>query len=296
MNALIYDCEIIRAIPHSDKPDLPEIQYCAGWHDINNMGLSCISVYDYQEDAYRVFLADNFEEFQELANNRKHIIGFNSLSFDDRLCRFNGLHINTTYDLLVEVFLASGQPPIYTKGVTRSGYGLDDIALANLGRGKSGNGATAPVLWQEGARGQVIDYCLRDVTLTKKLFDRRGALLDPTTKEVLHLPTPSGLPLGAGGLEVRSRVNAGDLEPMIEMLVDGRLLGQLSPTDMRQHALRLLAAAEAAQADSLLLRFCLDVTKGDHRMASVMLKTFRDLREETDRLRAMNGERHEEDA
>jgi hypothetical protein len=40
----IFDLEIIKAIPPKDEADrIPGIEYCAGWKDFENMGISCIS-------------------------------------------------------------------------------------------------------------------------------------------------------------------------------------------------------------------------------------------------------------
>lgn len=188
LKALIYDCEIIKAIPGKYEPRDPSIKYCDGWHDHANMGISVICAYHYPTDRYRVFCQDNFGEFQGLVMACDQIIGFNSIKFDDQLCAAHGIKVQTTYDLLCEVFEASGQPRQYTPGLTRSGYGLHQIAHANLGQGKTGNGALAPVQWQYGQIGQVIDYCLQDVALVKKLIDKLPVLIDPTDGSTLNLP------------------------------------------------------------------------------------------------------------
>jgi hypothetical protein len=48
---------------------------------------------------------------------------------------------------------------------------------------KSGNGALAPILWQRGQVGEVIDYCLNDVHITHELFKvmlgMSGMLVNP---------------------------------------------------------------------------------------------------------------------
>ena len=109
------------------------------------------------------------------------------MSFDDNLCRANGIQIQTTYDLLSEVRIASGQPPHYVKGKTRAGYSLERLAQENLGYGKSGQGALAPLLWQRGNYGAVADYCLGDIHITRVLFNRRLRLIDPNSGAVLIL-------------------------------------------------------------------------------------------------------------
>jgi hypothetical protein len=199
-SAIIYDCEIINCIPerNGSKPD-PSLTYCAGWNDHANMGISCIGVYDYLEDRYRVFLPDNLDAFAKLASERDYVVGFNSVQFDDELCRVNGIKIRTTYDLLQHVRLAAGEPKVWTPGLSSKGFALDSLAQANLGAGKSGNGALAPELWQRGHIGQVIDYCLLDVQITRKLLEMGSSfsaslpgvgLKDPRRGhegEILHL-------------------------------------------------------------------------------------------------------------
>jgi hypothetical protein len=110
------------------------------------------------------------------------IVGFNSSGFDDRLCQAHGIKIKTDFDLLTQVRVASGQPREYVSGVTRKGYSLQNLAIANLKEKKTGTGKLAPVLWQKGRKKEVIDYCLNDVGLLKKLYFKflRGQLYDPS--------------------------------------------------------------------------------------------------------------------
>lgn len=194
-SALIYDCEIVNCIPPRNRADCDSsLTYAGGWTSYAEMDISTICVYDYSTDAYRVFLEDNLGEFDKLVAEREIIIGFNSKFFDDKLCLVNDLKVETTYDLLSEIRVASGQPPGYVYGQTRKGYSLEALAKANLGIGKSGSGALAPELWQRGKFGTVISYCLNDVAITRKLFELglSGDLKDPTNGERLELPTPGG--------------------------------------------------------------------------------------------------------
>lgn len=190
MNAIIYDCEIEKCVPQRGVPNDPRFDYCEGWDDHANMGITCIGVWDYQEQCSRVFLADELREFAELVRARDHIIGFNSIYFDDLLCRANGIEITTTYDVLVEVRRATGQPDAYVPRVTRAGYALENLAQSNLGVGKTGNGALAPMLWQEGKHEEVIEYCRHDVVLTKRLLESWQHLKDPNDGHTFMLRRP----------------------------------------------------------------------------------------------------------
>lgn len=188
---LIYDIEIIKAIPSKNEPRIEGIAYCEGWHDHVNMGISVIGCYDYVEDRYRVFCKDNFDDFQLLVNESETIVGFNSLAFDNKVCAANGINVpaSKSLDLLVEIWKAAGLSETF-QYPTHLGYGLDAVCEANFDRKKTGHGALAPVQWQNGEIGSVIDYCLNDVALTKEIVDeiaRSGKLLCPKTTKVLNL-------------------------------------------------------------------------------------------------------------
>lgn len=188
---LVYDCEIIKGILGKNERPVEGVEYCAGWRDFPNMGISVIGAYDYWDDRYRVFCDDNFDEFKVLAAERSPV-SFNGIAFDDQLCRANGIPVTTEYDLLVETWAAAGLGPEF-RYPSHTGYGLDAICEFNaLGR-KTGNGALAPVLWQQGKHGQVIDYCLQDVRLTVRLLDlvlSRGAITCPKTNVTLTMRRP----------------------------------------------------------------------------------------------------------
>jgi hypothetical protein len=171
MKTLIYDAEIINCIPSGEIN--PNLSYCKDWNDYANMGIAVIGTWvswKLPTRRYQAFTRQELDQFQELVNQAERIVGFNSLSFDDKLLQANGIKITTTFDLLCEIRKASLQPPHYTKGVTRKGYSLDNLAIANLGVGKTGTGELAPVLWQQGRYQDVISYCLNDVKLTKRLY------------------------------------------------------------------------------------------------------------------------------
>lgn len=192
--ALVYDLEIIRAIPDRNEARIEGIEYCAGWGDHANMGISVLCAYDYAEQRYRVFCADNLKEFAALCASRYPLVGFNNLDFDNRVLAAAGVMIepDCCYDILGEIWRALGRRV--------RGYRLDDCAPAALGPSavKSGDGALAPVLWQQSNAGTVIDYCLNDVRLTKGLFDRvieDGGITDPHTMGLLRLRQPEGVSL-----------------------------------------------------------------------------------------------------
>ncbi len=193
---LIYDIEILKAVPPKDAREIISgVEYCGGWDDKENMGISCIGAYDYLEDRYRVFTKGNFQEFMELVSMRSLIVGFNSIPFDNAVVKAAIDFVipeSKSYDLLREIWIASGLHPEF-QYPSHVGYGLEACCSANWGTKKTGNGAFAPVYWQSGHYGKVIDYCLNDVRLTKQLFDAAmyGApITSPVDKKPLTLAIP----------------------------------------------------------------------------------------------------------
>lgn len=195
LDAIVYDAEIVNCVPTSDEPRDPDLAYCQGWNDKAGMGVAVVAAIDLWTGQPRIFLEDNLAEFAAMVATRFHLIGFNSKSFDDPLLAAAGVSVTTTYDLKLEFFKALGQRLKSYKG----GRTLDAIAAANLGEQKSMKGALAPVLWQRGQKGQVIDYCLKDVFLTARLIHKLPALIDPVTGQTVTL-TPMAEAAEVGSL------------------------------------------------------------------------------------------------
>lgn len=187
---MVYDLEIKKAIQGKSEPKLAGIEYCSGWQDHANMGISCGVVYDYRDDRYRVFMDDNKEEFKLFLDEADILVGFNHISFDNNLLAANGIRPKAEdFDILVEVWKAAGLGPAF-RYLTHAGYGLDAVCAATTGYRKNGHGAIAPVDFQRGKYGSLIDYCINDVRLTKGLLDliRMGqALTDPKTGRPLDI-------------------------------------------------------------------------------------------------------------
>lgn len=190
MKLMVYDAEIVNAIPDRSTEPLQGIHYCKGWRDYFGMGVSVICAYVWDE-GYRIFLKDNFHVFKELAEDPEILcVGFNNHSFDDALVeQALGVQISAhrSWDLLRAVRVARGGLPQAVGGPN-----LDQLAKANFLPGKSGNGVFAPILWQQGKTGQVIDYCLNDVITTKKLVELviDGRLRDPDNYRILPVTLP----------------------------------------------------------------------------------------------------------
>lgn len=188
MKYILYDIEIIKAIP--DKSPIPEIQYCGGWNDHANMGISVIGfcqILTGDDDPFAVLdtrdplssfaiskpdylIGDEFglAAFAKLANDADGVIGFNSRNFDDRVMLAVGYPVATTYDLLEEVRIAAYGSADFLGAPKGYSYKLGKIGEAN-GHAKTGDGANAAIQWQNGEHRAVIEYCLNDVAITAQL-------------------------------------------------------------------------------------------------------------------------------
>jgi hypothetical protein len=119
------------------------------------------------------------------------LIGFNSKNFDDKLLQANGINLSTDYDVLEQIRIAAYGSPNWQACPKGFSYSLEAITSAN-GFKKTGHGALAPQLWQDGKRQEVISYCINDCLITKEilLLGMNGLLKDPNTGNFLKLEPP----------------------------------------------------------------------------------------------------------
>lgn len=192
---IIIDVEIKRAIPpRKGEAPLPEgIEVCGGWRDFANMGISVVCTYDTATHLSRVFLEEDFEELVSYLDN-KSTAGFNTKRFDLPLLGHHGVKCqnpNDHYDMLEQIWIALGLHPDKFYYKTHGGWSLDAICQATLGIAKTGHGALAPVWWQQGRRGKVIDYCLNDCHMEGQLLMhiQAGRLVKNMAGHSVHVPS-----------------------------------------------------------------------------------------------------------
>lgn len=187
---IVYDIEIVKAIPDKKAPRLEGIEYCGGWRDFLGMGIAVLCAVDMDEAVPRVFLQDNLPKFAEWSKGAI-LCGHSNHQFDDELVRAHGLwQAAGSYDILRHLREAVGEPMDFTPGRTKGGRRVDDLARVNLGIQKSMDGGMAPVRWQQGAHGEVVDYCLRDISIEARLFSLRQHLIDPVSGATVCLAGP----------------------------------------------------------------------------------------------------------
>ncbi len=137
----------------------------------NNFGalkISVVCAYSYDEDKYFSFEEHDMTALAELMNRAARIVGFSSNRYDVPVLNgyFRRLRIDCDLwkkeriDLLEEIELATGER-----------ISLSRLAEANLGETKEQHGFDAIQLYREGKLDELKQYCLKDVRLTKEIYD-----------------------------------------------------------------------------------------------------------------------------
>ena len=186
---IIYDLEIQKLIPSSKTNKLSGFDYCEGWEDHFGMGFACAVTFDSARGEYRVFDEFMIEDLKAAFRRTDMVAGFNIIRFDNKVLAPYEITIpdNKCYDLLTEIARAAGTPNDF------KGLSLNAICEVNFKTGKTGSGADAPKLYQQKRFGELFDYCLADVRLTKKLLDRVmeiGHIINPRNNQWIRVNRP----------------------------------------------------------------------------------------------------------
>ncbi|MBI2035487.1 MAG: ribonuclease H-like domain-containing protein [Candidatus Liptonbacteria bacterium] len=141
---------------------------------IDRLEVSLVGVYSYNEGRYLAFKDTELANLETFLKNAGLIIGFSINRFDIPVLakhfKFDLWKINRL-DLLDEIETSAGQR-----------IGLDLLAQANLGVGKTNHGLEAIKFYKEGRWKELEEYCLNDVKITKDLYElakSRGHLIVP---------------------------------------------------------------------------------------------------------------------
>ena len=131
--------------------------------------ISVVGVYSYAQDKYFCFAENEMGAIADLFAQSGRIVGFSSNRYDvpvlnhylqrETAGRLNLWHKDRV-DLLEEIELATGMR-----------ISLSRLAEANLGITKDRHGSEAITLYHEGRMDELKAYCLKDVEITKKLYD-----------------------------------------------------------------------------------------------------------------------------
>ena len=164
----VFDLEIKRTIESLSK----------GWQSHDEMGISCLCLYDYANGRYRVFDDSSKLDCMAILNGYDLVVGYNTVGFDWKVINATWVDLYNTlprtskdFDILREIWKAKGLNPDVFNPRTHGGTKLDDVAYETIGMRKTLDGATAPKLYQQHRIAECIDYCIEDVRIEKTLFE-----------------------------------------------------------------------------------------------------------------------------
>jgi DEAD/DEAH box helicase domain-containing protein len=135
-----------------------------GWDKKRDMGMSLGVTYSTALGEYRVFSEKRVNDLVDQLLKADLVIGFNVINFDyEVLMGYTILdlpHQCRTLDLMVDIEKKLGHR-----------LGLDAVASASLGVGKTGDGLDAIRWWREGKMLEIAEYCCFDVKCTKLVHE-----------------------------------------------------------------------------------------------------------------------------
>jgi hypothetical protein len=139
-----------------------------GWDKKREMGMSVAVTYSTALGEYRIYQEKEVQALIEQLMRADLVVGFNVINFDyEVLAAYTILdlaHTARTLDMLVEVEKVLGHR-----------LGLDAIASATLGIGKTADGLDAIKWWREGRVLEIAEYCCFDVKCTKLVHEYGAA-------------------------------------------------------------------------------------------------------------------------
>ncbi len=148
-NILVFDIETIGNI---SSPNFVE-----------DMKITVVGVYHYGRDEYKTYFEEQLPDLEADLREADLLVGFNNEHFDTPILNkyyLLDLWSIPSFDILKEF-----------RAITGRRVGLNSMAGATLGMYKSGSGADAIGLYEDGKLQELAEYCLDDVKLTKEVFD-----------------------------------------------------------------------------------------------------------------------------
>jgi hypothetical protein len=151
-----------------------------GWNNFEALKISVVGVYSYKKDAYFCYGENEFDKLAELFAGASKIVGFASNRYDIPVLNLLFQKMKNPFmtrtlknwretltlwnkervDLLDEIERATGKR-----------ISLSLLAEANLGIKKDQHPSEAAGMYERGEIEKLKEYCLKDVRLTKELYD-----------------------------------------------------------------------------------------------------------------------------
>lgn len=137
-------------------------QEAGGFDAFDKLGVSVACAYDSKTEQYTSYRENELAKLFELCE-RRLVIGYNIRGFDLPVLATYGLKVKNVdaFDIMYDL-----------EALTRQRYlKLEYVARGTLGEGKSADGLQAIEWWKQGKIDKIIEYCIRDVEVTKDIFE-----------------------------------------------------------------------------------------------------------------------------
>jgi DEAD/DEAH box helicase domain-containing protein len=134
-----------------------------GVSDPSDLTIAVVCTHDSETGTYASYLENELPQLWPVLERTDILVGYNSDHFDIPLLNkyYPGdLTKIKSLDLMKEVYSAGGRR-----------LKLDSLAEGTLGTGKSADGMQSLQWWRAGEVEKVKAYCLKDVEITRGLFD-----------------------------------------------------------------------------------------------------------------------------
>ena len=133
-----------------------------GWNPAD-LAIAVVAIHDSETDAYTSYFVEELPQLWKILEEVDVLVGYNSDHFDIPLLNkyYPGdLSRIRSVDLMKDIYAATGRR-----------LRLDAVADGTLGERKIGDGAQSLAWWRAGEVEKVRAYCIKDVELTRKIFD-----------------------------------------------------------------------------------------------------------------------------
>ena len=170
---ILYDIETTEKIGEGGKLEAMQISVL-GWHTSWGKEVKCTTM-------------DHLTNFVDDLKQAEMVVGFNQISFDNKVLQKYVPDVNLSeipqFDIMREAKKNAGKK-----------VALERFTLGTFDERKAGAGSSAPALWKSGNMDELIEYNMKDVDLTVKLFHhacKEGFLiyLDKQTDEPERINT-----------------------------------------------------------------------------------------------------------
>lgn len=134
-----------------------------GAADPTLLDISIVAAYDSQTGEYTSYLQEELPNLWPLLEQADVLVGYNSEHFDIPLLNkyyAGDLTKIKSVDLLKEIKKSLGRR-----------VRLDQVAQGTLGTRKSGHGLEAVEWWKTGQIDKIRKYCIKDVEITKNVYE-----------------------------------------------------------------------------------------------------------------------------